>query len=142
MGRSVDYPSNAEFTLYLEGPYSDDPVFAQEDWEDWKDWLAERLEQDFPSLSECDEWEGHECHAFLENSFGKFFLAEYCGLVSLSFKLDDLAENVYYDAPDTTGLGRRWAAQAEAKLRGNMSSFLFNSIGRASNGEQFFERAA
>jgi hypothetical protein len=142
MSRSVAYPSNAEFTLYMEGPYSDDPIFAQDDWIDWKEWLAERLEQDFPSLSECNEWEGNECHAFLENNFGKFYLASYGSLVSLSFKLDDLTENVYYGGSDTTGLGQKWARQAEAKLRGNMKSFLFNSIGTASNGEQFFEKAA
>ncbi len=141
MGRSVAYPSNSEFTVFMAGPEVEDGVDDYtEEWDWYESNLAERLVETFPSLSGCDTWDGRECHGFLENNFGKFYLAEYCGLVSLSFKLDDLSDNVYYGGSDTTGLGENWASGVYNTIVKKFESELYSHIGTMSNGESVYER--
>lgn len=141
MGRSVNYPSNSEFTVFMAGPELEDGLDDYTDEWDWfKENLSDRLVEAFPSLSECDTWDGRECHGFLENSFGKFFLSEYCGLVSLSFKLDDLCDNVFYGGSDTTGLGENWASNAYDSVVEKFKDSLYRKLGSFSNGEGVYER--
>lgn len=137
MGRSVSYPSYAEWTVYMPFEY-EDPDDACWEWDDFKDNLAWELKDAFPSLYDEDKWDGNECHGFLSNRFGTFYLAEYCGLVSLSFKLDDLEAN-YYGEPNLTGLGENWAANAEDTVLKVMAGRLYRKIATASNGEAFYE---
>lgn len=142
MGRSVDYANNAEFVLFMPFEYEDE-FDAQWEWENFKEDLEYFLPSLFPSLEKCDKWEGNECHGFLENAFGRFYLSEYCGLVSLSFALRESAYgNDWYGDPDISGLGAAWAEKAEAKLRKAYGSALYNKVGTFSNGEAVYERAA
>lgn len=140
MGRSVDYVNDSEFVVYthfdIEEGFEDD---AQWMWDEFKDDLTDTLMAKFPSLSKCDTWNGRECHGFLKNDFGTLYISEYCGLVSLSFKLD---EPSYYDEKNITGLGARWALGMERTLEAMLGERALRLMGRASNGEAFYERVA
>ena len=79
----------------------------------------------------------------MENAFGRFYLSEYCGLVSLSFALRESAYgNDWYGDPNISGFATAWAAKAEAKLRKAYGSSLYNRVGVFSNGEAVYERAS
>jgi hypothetical protein len=140
MGRSVATPYDAEWSVYLAFE-CDDLDDSPWEWDDFKENLTWELEDAFPALVKDDKWDGNECHGFLSNGFGTFYLAEYCGLVSLSFKLADL-EARYYDERDRTGLGAHWASKAEDKVLKVMAGRLYYKLGSASNGEGFYQKYA
>ncbi len=128
MGRSVDYPCNAEWVVYLPFEY-DDPDDAQWRWECFEGAAIEALKNAFPSCSiHRPLWDG-EAYSILGNGHGDFYLSEYCGLVSLSFKLDE-----------ETAIGEHWAQQALAKVRKVFAGRLYNKIATMSNGEGVYER--
>lgn len=144
MGRSVDYPSNAEFVVFMSFDY-EDPDDASYEWDFFKEDVENVLRELFPNLDFPDnpeKWEG-ECRALLANGFGDFFLSEYCGLVSLAFKLDDdKVDPDYYNERNIRALGERWARGAFTKIAKFYGDSLYNKVGSFSNGEGVYERMA
>jgi hypothetical protein len=140
MGRSVATPYDSEWSVYLPFEY-DDPDDAEWEWDDFKSFLTEELKEAFPALDPEDKWLERECHGFLSNGFGTFYLSEYCGLVSLSFVLDDLSA-FYSEERDRTGLGTHWAANAYEKVKKVMAGRLYYKAATFSNGEGVYERYA
>lgn len=134
MSRSVEIPAYAAFTVYLapEEPFEDSM-----DWGDYQDSVSMYLAEIFPSLSmqTSNRYPGNqfdrETVAIAENLHGTFTLSEYCGLVALSFVVDDTTEHA--------GLSERWAEQAHERLKRVFPDQLV-PIARASNGETFYER--
>ena len=134
MARSVDYLNNAYHVYYIDGSDYDD----QFEWDDFKYDLNSILKKMFPSLDECDKWEGNETRIFLENSFCEVGLSSYCGLVSLSFRWHYGAEY------NTEALFNRWFDSIETKLTEKLNKCynMLNLYASLGNGECVYTRAS
>ena len=129
MGRSVNYLSNAHKVFYTTFKGEEDY-----EWYDFKDNITWGLKSQFPSLCECNRWEGREAHIFLENNLVEIGISEYCGLVSVSIRAKEGKE----------AIGENWidkvAANFEKVIRENCGD-VYRKIGSFSNGEGVFEKA-
>lgn len=128
MGRSVSTHRHAVATVYLH------PELDHEDaWTDFmNDLRGNVLPEIFPSLTECDRWQDREDHVIMENEHCEISVSEYCGLVAVCLAPRD---------PDN-GFSIAWCERFygsfTVKLEKMFKSCALRSIGRASNGEQFF----
>lgn len=149
MGRSVDYPSNAEVVMYIDTNfgYDDedgefDADIAREDWNYFIDDLKSIITAKYTSFYETDEWVGRELHAILENSFAKVIISEYCGLTSVSLVPKEY-DCYYSEDIALQNLSYGWTSQIArnfAKLIAkNFTSYV--KIGSMSNGEGVFSIA-
>lgn len=137
MARSVSYHRHAVCRVYLHDPagiHSDevDSWLAQECWSDFIVLLRDIIRERYPSFSLCDRWLDREDHIILENSRGEVSVSEYCGLVCVCLAPLDI------DNPLDTGWCHRVAHKFERFLDNKFRSCALQSVGRASNGEQFF----
>ena len=133
MSRSVFVPWGAVNVAYAAFECSDCP-------EEFSDSLVNAeyaLREKYPSLEAARGWIGNEGRVFLENSFARIVVAEYCGLVSISavptgnplapvryrvaLKGDDRKTTVSVltsaGGPDVGENGRRIAERLVAELR-------------------------
>jgi len=104
------------------------------DWDDYLEWLMETIETRYKSFERTDGWEGREGHIILKNGLAKVMVCEYCGLVSVNLVPDTADE-------DHEGMADNWCrivADGFAELFPNR----LKCIGRASNGEAFYERVS
>lgn len=135
MGRSVSTPTGTVYVAYaaLDGECDHDDF----DWH-LEDFQRQMLEA-FPSMSECDEWPGREDHALAENRFCQVGVSEYCGLVAMWMREKDAD---WDQGAGWEALRDRWLSQVQQRFRtaakGCFGQALY-SVGRASNGEQFFQ---
>ena len=142
MGRSVMTASDTVFYMFSpilatdpETPIDEDGnSFANyEDWDDFKDDLTAILQDAFPSLGPPPKprWFYRECFVILQNDHCTITVSEYCGLTAICLVPDD-----------STNLGPAWCSQIESRFMSVLSrafpSKALTSMGRASNGEQFF----
>jgi len=145
MGRSVSTPCNARAVVFAEIlDYGYDPeteeyddFISQIEWEDMIINLREHLELAFKSLYPCDAWLGNEDHAIMENGLAYVGVSEYCGCLSVWI--------VPKDDDDIANLAGHWCARAQKTLESIVQNVVGNRlrlIGRFSNGEAVFERAA
>lgn len=135
MGRSVMTHSRAVETVYLH-------IETDEgEWGFFIDDLKDILQTAFPSLENCDVWEYRECHGILENGHARVFISEYCGCVAIELVPHEF-NNGYSDEARSENAANHWCAQVSKKFREILekafSQSAMRSIGRASNGEQFF----
>lgn len=134
MGRSIETPTYAEFTVYLN---PEEPFGDSLDWSDYREDISCLLQSYFPSLifGTARRYPGskfdRETIAVAANDHGVFTLAEYCGLVALSFVVDDTTEHV--------GLSERWAQQAYERLQTVFPERLA-PLATMSNGETVYQR--
>jgi hypothetical protein len=135
MGRSVGYLNNATGVAYVDVSEFDEDGF---DWECFKDNIIYELTKKYPSLWECDKWEGRECHIFLENNQVNIAVSEYMGLASISVAPKDAYEYSY--DKDLSGLNARNAHYIGKFIEDNFGEY--RKIGSFSNGEGVFERVA
>lgn len=129
MGRSVSVPSRAEAVAYT----AIDPDNVEDFQDEVIEPLVYSLKKAFPSLYADDQWLDREDHVILRNRLGLFGISEYCGLLAVWI----------VPADEDSNLSAPWCARAEAKLRAvvqDVFGLRLRSVGRASNGEQFFER--
>lgn len=84
MGRSVDYLSNALRVAYVDYDSEDEYGF-----DDLFDNIECTLRSNFKSLDRVKEWDGRETRIFLENKLVQFGISEYCGLVSISVRVNE-----------------------------------------------------
>ena len=81
MGRSVNYLSNAD-AVY----------FHQLDEEEIQDFdfllmdIREHVMYKYPEFEAVDEWEGRDVHVILQSPLVEIAVAEYCGVISLSVR--------------------------------------------------------
>lgn len=130
MGRSVSTHRHSVCTVYLHPEFEDGDDFA---WTDFVDCLREVLQEKFPSLRNADRWLDREDHIILENSRVEVSVSEYCGLVSVCLApIDDC--NGFHVA-----VAERLAGSFQKCLHKAFGKLALRSIGRASNGEQFFQ---
>lgn len=114
----------------------------REDHDDW-DWFIEGLVYQFttkyPSLTQCDRWEGREDYIFLENELIEVGVAEYCGLASISVRPIDNEERYYTQ-------GEAGKANLANRMAGYVAKWMDATIGDSSkvgtfsNGESVYEK--
>jgi hypothetical protein len=119
--------SNAVQIVYLD--VSDENEF---DWEFFVEDVQLTIRSWWPSFEEVSVWDGKEERRILENQLAKVVLCEYCGLASINLVP---CEFTFGFLP----LAEHWCHQIANKFAEIWPDRL-RSIGRASNGEQFFER--
>jgi hypothetical protein len=104
-------------------------------WDDFQEDLTESLIAYYPSLTPCDKWLGRgrsEDHAILENDLVYIGVSEYCRLVSLWVIAK---ENDYTTARDLN-MANGFISRIKPGFEATFGEL--QSMGRASNGEQFF----
>ena len=94
MGRSIDYLSNALRVAYVDydSEYEDENGEIVVDEFAFDDLYGEincRLKAKFKSLDRVNEWDRRETRIFLENKLVQFGISEYCGLVSISVRVNE-----------------------------------------------------
>ena len=134
MARSVNYLSNAYHVFYIDGSDISDEF----DWDDFKVDLNANLKAILPSLDETDNWDGRETRIILENGFCEVGLAEYCGLISLSFRWHQNAE--YQSEPLFENWFNQMLPNIDEMIKSHYSSL--NKIGSFSSGECIYEQAS
>lgn len=141
MGRSVSYLSNAACVNYFLWPEYDvtdenDEVIGQQ-YED-ADFVIEDIQNHFieadSGLLRADRWDGRENHIILEGNGVEIALSEYCGLATLSVRVE---ESDYSD-DETTAEGLRWINEHWDKVSAPWNQF--KRIGGFSNGESVYEK--
>jgi len=132
MGRSVSTHRHAVATVYLSPEFEDhDDAFR-----DFLDDLRSNvLPEVFPSLCECDRWMDREDHVIMENGRCEVSVSEYCGLVAICLAPLDPYNNL------DTAWCERAANNFEKKINKMFGKSALHSVGRGSNGEQFFQVA-
>jgi hypothetical protein len=149
MGRSVDYLNRSEKVNYFQWPliwtYDEDTdadVETNEYWDaaDVISDIQECITSNYPGFDKCSRWDGRETHIILEGYGVEIGLSEYCGLASLSVRIDE-RELKYFETDEEaeeytnkviTWINDNWD---EAAKYWNM----YQKIGTFSNGEAIFE---
>jgi len=144
MSRGVSYATGSvwKFYLYPQKDGKTEDEFGTFDWDEFIDNLKTVLKgwgrKGLRSLNDCNKWLGWEDHAILENGHAYIGVSEYCGTVCLWCVPKD--QDGY--RPDTTSIREHWCAQVEGTVRKILlkafPDSLMESLGHASNGEQFF----
>lgn len=147
MGRSVDYLSYAMFKTFIDydGDFdvedgTIDYGIAQENWQWFKEGLIERIQSKLPSLDvpSPTRWDGDETIILLENKLCEIGLSEYCGLVSVSIRVNESKDYWQY-----RNIAERWIKQnwptIEKVISDNYTKL--NKVGSFSNGEGVYELA-
>jgi hypothetical protein len=97
MGRSVDYLNRSERVNYFQWPtlwvYDEDTdtdVETDDYWdaEDIISDIQETITSNYPGFDPCSRWDGRETHIILEGYGLEIGLSEYCGLATLSVRVD------------------------------------------------------
>ena len=150
MGRSVNYLNGAERVNYFEWPklfcYNEetDQDEETEEYED-SDWIIEDIQNyfidSFSGFDRANKWDGRETHIILEGYGVEIGLSEYCGLASLSVRINEKeleycdTDQEYQEARDQAlaWINDHWD---EASKYWN----LYRKIGSFSNGEGVFEK--
>lgn len=149
MSRSVNYLNNALKISYFEWPryYFYNEVTEQdeisEDYEDSYeviDGIQESIISEFPEFDRAKKWEGNETSIILTGYGTEIGLSEYCGLASLSIRIDE-NELAYYEEDEYNEQYDKieaWINENWAKISQGYNQF--NKIATFSNGEAIFEK--
>jgi hypothetical protein len=133
MGRSVSVPSGAEIVCYLHPDLGEtDETSLTMSWDDFREDLEQRLIEKYPSLTPCDKWLDNEDHVILENDLVYIGVSEYCGLVSLWV----IAKENDYTTARNLNMANGFISRIKPGFEAAFGEL--QSMGRASNGEQFF----
>jgi len=150
MGRSVDYLNRAERVNYFEWPtlsiYDDETDRDVETGElEDAEWVIENIQEYilsiFPGFDRCSRWDGRETHIILEGYGLEIGLSEYCGLASLSVRVDEgpleySEDDEAYETDRQKALNWINENWDEATKYWNR----YKKIGTFSNGEGVFEK--
>jgi hypothetical protein len=132
MGRSVDYLSRSQKVVYI--PFEVENEFDSEfEWDYFYEDLINILCEKYPSLYTVkNKWDGRETRIILENDLCQIGLSEYCGLVSVSIRVNEYYE--YYNIAES------WINRINFERVLNERFNTLHKIGTFSNGESIYER--
>jgi hypothetical protein len=136
MGRSVDYLSRSQKVVYI--PFEVENEFDSEfdsefEWDCFYEDLINILCEKYPSLYTVkNKWDGRETRIILENDLCQIGLSEYCGLVSVSIRVNEYYE--YYNIAES------WINRINFEKVLNEKFNALHKIGTFSNGESIYER--
>jgi len=132
MGRSVDYLSRSQKVVYI--PFEVENEFDSEfEWDWFYEDLINILCEKYPSLYTVkNKWDGRETRIILENDLCQIGLSEYCGLVSVSIRVNEYYE--YYNIAES------WINRINFERVLNERFNTLRKIGTFSNGESVYEK--
>lgn len=149
MARSVDYLNNALQVSYFSWPliesYNEetDQCEETEQYEEG-DIVTENIQEniiyDFPDYDYCEKWDGRETSIILKGYCTEIGLSEYCGLATLSIRIDE-NELSYYEGNEYQEQYDKieaWINENWAKISHGYNQY--NKIGTFSNGESVYEK--
>jgi len=148
MGRSVDYLNDAISITYFEWPsieiYNEetDEFEASNELEDGDivgDDIKNYIISNFPEFEEVNKFDGRETAIILEGYGTQIGLSEYCGLASLSIRVDEHELPYSYDDDYNTEYDKvvEWINSNWDQISAPYNRL--NKIGQFSNGEAIFE---
>ena len=148
MGRSVDYLNRALHVSYFAWPvieiYNDetDQFEISDQYED-SDIVVENIQEsvisEFPEYEYCSKYDGRETAIILTGYGTEIGLSEYCGLATLSIRIDE-KELDYYEEDEYNEQYDKieaWIHENWAKISQGYDQY--HKIGTFSNGESVFE---
>jgi hypothetical protein len=149
MGRSVNYLNNAERVNYFQWPLiwsydedTDQDVETDEYWDaaDIISDIRETITSNYPGFDPCSRWDGRETHIILEGYGTEIGLSEYCGLATLSIRIDQSI----LDYCDTDEEAEAEETKIRNWIRDNWDQASehwnqYRKIGTFSNGESVYE---
>lgn len=136
MGRSVMTYPRAQAVAFIDATDVED--FFEFDWLVGD--IQDTITSTWKSMETADRWEGNELHVIAENELAFVTISEYCGLVALCLvsKSEEYQNSWYADEIRKANLADHWTAQVAPKFSKTFGQL--QSLGFASNGEQFFQR--
>ena len=150
MSRSVNYLNRALKVSYFEWPrYSSYNEETEQDEisEDYEDSyiviedIQESIMSEFPEFDRSKKWDSNEVSIILQGHGAEIGLSEYCGLASLSIRIDE--NELDYNDYDETEYNEQydkilsWINENWARISAGYSQF--NKVATFSNGEAIFE---
>ena len=150
MGRSVDYLNRSERVNYFQWPLiwaydedTDTDVETDEYWDasDVISDIQEYITDKYPGFDKCSRWDGRETHIILEGYGTEIGLSEYCGLATLSVRVDE--GPLEYSMDDQEYEADRQKALNWIRDNWDQASEYWNQyrkIGTFSNGESVYEK--
>jgi hypothetical protein len=151
MGRSVDYLNRSERVNYFQWPLiwaydedTDTDVETDEYWDasDVISDIQEYITDKYPGFDKCSRWDGRETHIILEGYGTEIGLSEYCGIATLSIRVDE--GPLEYSMDDQEYEADRQKALNWIRDNWDQASEYWNQyrkIGTFSNGEGVYEKA-
>ncbi len=150
MGRSVDYLNRSERVNYFDWPILsvyDEETDRDVETDEYEDAsiviedIQEYIRSIFPGFDPCSRWDGRETHIILEGYGLEIGLSEYCGLASLSVRVDEgpleySEDDEAYETDRQKALNWINESWDEATKYWNK----YRKIGTFSNGEGVFEK--
>lgn len=149
MGRSVDYLNNAVCVNYFQWPRMWDvddngKDIETEEYEDASfviEDIRETIISEYPEFSKCSRWDGREVHVILEGYGTEIALSEYCGLSSLSIRVDQSI----LEYCDTEEESEELNNSTEQWINDNWPNIgkywnIYRKIGTFNNGEAVYEQ--
>lgn len=149
MSRSVDYLNNALKVSYFEWPLIESYNEETEQYERTdeyeesyivKEMICESIISEFPEYEYSKKWDGRETAIILTGYGTEIGLSEYCGLATLSIRIDEnllayYEEDEYNEQCDKI---EAWINENWAKISQGYNQY--NKIGTFSNGESVYEK--
>ena len=131
MGRSVSYLSRSQKVVYI--PFEVENVEESEfEWDFFYEDLIDVLCEKYPSLNVVrNKWDGRETRIILANDLCEIGLSEFCGLVSVSIRV-----NEYYEFYN---IAENWINRINFEKVLNERFNTLRKIGTFSNGESIYE---
>lgn len=144
MGRSVDYLNNALKVAYFPWPtleVYDEETDTYKETDEFEDsyFVVENIQQyimsEYPEFECSSKWDGRETRILLEGYKVQIGLSEYCGLASLSIRIDE-DELDYETFEDDMDAVSEWIDTHWENISKPWSTL--NKIGTFSNGESIY----
>jgi hypothetical protein len=135
MGRSVSYPNDNAAVCFTTFEPEDTTGETTFEWEWFVENIQVKAQSAWPSMEPCDKWLDREDHAILENAHAYIGVSEYCGVVSI-WLVSKADEMCCY--PSEAALADGWCTRVSNNFKAVFTDL--ELIGRASNGEAFFQR--
>jgi hypothetical protein len=109
----------------------------QQAWDDFYCNTKYAIKGLFPSLTDCDRFEGNEDRIFLENDLVEIGISEYCQGVTISVR----PKESRYEQ-NTEGLAINWINKVWDKVEAKLSEHcdIYRKVGTFSNGEGVYEK--
>lgn len=136
MSRSVSYPSGCHAVCFQNVSHMED----QWEWQEFVEDLRTRAREFWPSLEDCDRWLDREDHAVLSNIHAYVGVSEYGSLAAIWFKSRafDRYSSFHGDDQAHANIANHWCKSISPRFEKMFAEY--ELIGRASNGEAFYQR--
>lgn len=149
MGRSVDYLNRALQVSYFEWPlieYFNEETEEYEKTDEYEEsfivieGIQEGIISEYPEFSRSKKYDGRETAIILTGYGTEIGLSEYCGLATLSIRIDENSLDNYYEEDEYNEQYDKieaWINENWAKISQGYDQY--RKIGTFSNGEAVFE---